>query len=221
MSEKWRIERLSELAQAALDQSSCDSPTSGRVREVPDVRTIRYYTTRGLLDRATEIRGRTAYYGRKHLLQLVGIKRLQSQGLSLVEIQRKMVGLGDRQLVKLADLPSGFFADALSREIASDEVPAKAKTENKDATTDVFDAEQSTSESSRFWAKAPRQESRRTIEASSIPPVMKPATILPIANGVSLLIENLNPELLDEKTQQALASAMANLKETLRDAGIV
>ena len=40
-----------------------------RVRELPDRRTVRYYATLGLLDRPT-IQGRTAFYGRRHLLQL-------------------------------------------------------------------------------------------------------------------------------------------------------
>src|SRR5690348_15034744 len=54
-----------------------EGQASARVRDVPDVRTIRYYTTLGLIDRPAALRGRTALYGRRHLLQLVAIKRLQ------------------------------------------------------------------------------------------------------------------------------------------------
>ena len=86
----WRIEELSSLAERALEASSYQGPPSARVREVPDVRTIRYYTTAGLIDRPAEMRGRTAYYGRRHLLQLVAIKRLQEQGLPLVEVQERL-----------------------------------------------------------------------------------------------------------------------------------
>ncbi len=68
---------------------------NGRVREVPDQRTIRYYTTLGLIDRPAEMRGRTALYGVRHLLQLVAIKRLQTHGLSLAEIQTRVVGRTD------------------------------------------------------------------------------------------------------------------------------
>ena len=77
----------------------------GRVREVPDLRTIRYYTTLGLLDRPAEMRGRTALYGRRHVLQLLAIKRLQGHGESLAAIQRRLLGLPDAELEKLAGLP--------------------------------------------------------------------------------------------------------------------
>src|SRR5262249_3405794 len=82
-----------------------DGQPSGRVRDVPDRRTIRYYTTLGLLDRPAEMRGRTALYGRRHLLQLVAIKRLQARGLSLAEIQERLVGLPNSRLEALAELP--------------------------------------------------------------------------------------------------------------------
>src|SRR5207244_1724793 len=75
---------------------------SGRVREVPDRRTVRYYTTLGLIDRPAEVRGRTALYSTRHLLQLVAIKRLQARGLPLAEIQSRLVGQTDAALRELA-----------------------------------------------------------------------------------------------------------------------
>src|SRR5262245_39472227 len=83
----WTIQELG--AQVALALSvDYPGPPNSRVRELPDQRTIRYYTTQGLLDRPAEMRGRTALYGRRHLLQLVAIKRLQARGLSLSAIQQ-------------------------------------------------------------------------------------------------------------------------------------
>src|SRR5262245_21332887 len=79
---------------------------NGRVRDVPDARTIRYYTTLGLVDRPATLRGRTALYGRKHLLQLVAIKRLQARGASLAEVQERLVGLTEATLARLAELPA-------------------------------------------------------------------------------------------------------------------
>jgi DNA-binding transcriptional MerR regulator len=100
----WTIHELG--AQAALALSvDYPGPANGRVREIPDQRTIRYYTTLGLLDRPAEMRGRTALYGRRHLLQLVAIKRLQARGLSLSAIQQQLLGLGDAALRRLANLP--------------------------------------------------------------------------------------------------------------------
>ncbi|HWB07972.1 MAG TPA: MerR family transcriptional regulator [Pirellulales bacterium] len=75
---------------------------SVRVRDVPDLRTIRYYTTLGLLDRPLDMRGRTAYYGWRHVWQLLAIKRLQLAGVPLVEIQQRLTGAEDRTLKKLA-----------------------------------------------------------------------------------------------------------------------
>jgi DNA-binding transcriptional MerR regulator len=101
----WTLDELT--AQVALALSvDYDGAASGRVRDVPDRRTIRYYTTLGLLDRPAELRGRTALYGRRHLLQLVAIKRLQARGASLVEVQQQLVGLTDTALRRLARLPA-------------------------------------------------------------------------------------------------------------------
>jgi DNA-binding transcriptional MerR regulator len=93
-------------AQVALALSvDYHGPDNGRVREIPDRRTIRYYTTLGLIDRPAEMRGRTALYGQRHLLQIVAIKRLQARGLSLAQIQEQLVGQSDRALDRIARLP--------------------------------------------------------------------------------------------------------------------
>src|SRR3982751_928834 len=102
----WTIEELGGRIVEALADGYRGVP-SGRVRDVPDLRTIRYYTTLGLLDRAAAMRGRTALYGRRHLLQLVAIKRLQASGLSLAEIQERLIGLSDAALRRIADDPEG------------------------------------------------------------------------------------------------------------------
>src|SRR5262245_17549744 len=100
----WTIDELG--AQVALALSvDYDGPDNGRVREIPDRRTIRYYTTLGLIDRPAEMRGRTALYGGRPLLQVVAIKRLQTRGLSLAQIQEQLVGQPDRALHRIARLP--------------------------------------------------------------------------------------------------------------------
>lgn len=86
-------------------------PPNGRVRDLPDLRTIRYYTTLGLIDRPAAMRGRTALYGVRHLQQLVAIKRLQTRGLSLAEIQRHMLDLSASALARLAKLPKEEVVD--------------------------------------------------------------------------------------------------------------
>src|SRR5271170_2857231 len=100
----WDLDSLSAQVALVLADGYPGQP-SGRVRDVPDRRTIRYYTTLGLLDKPAALRGRTALYGRRHLLQLVAIKRLQTAGLSLTEIQARLLGLTDAALESVARLP--------------------------------------------------------------------------------------------------------------------
>jgi DNA-binding transcriptional MerR regulator len=102
---RWTLDELAERVDAAL---AVDYPgqSSGRVRDVPDRRAIRWYTTIGLVDRPAAHRGRTALYGPRHLLQLVAIKRLQARGLSLVAIQQELAGATDTQLARVARVPA-------------------------------------------------------------------------------------------------------------------
>ena len=86
-----------------------------RARDLPDRRTVRYYATLGLLDRPM-IQGRIAYYERRHLLQLVAVKRLQANGLSLNEIQERLFGRSDAELAKIARLPDDANRPDAARE---------------------------------------------------------------------------------------------------------
>jgi DNA-binding transcriptional MerR regulator len=113
----WTLEQLSERVADALAEDY-DGQPSGRVRELPTGRTIRWYTTIGLVDRPAELRGRTAYYTRRHLLQLVAVKRLQAAGASLATVQERLVGATDGTLEDLAKVappttrPARFWAAA-------------------------------------------------------------------------------------------------------------
>src|SRR5579862_7218103 len=106
----WMLDELGARVALAL-QVDYTGQVSGRVRDIPDRRTIRYYTTLGLIDRPAAMRGRTALYGWRHLLQLVAIKRLQANHLTLAEIQRRLVGLTDAALRQVARLPAHFDPD--------------------------------------------------------------------------------------------------------------
>src|SRR4029077_19629897 len=101
----WTLDDLCARVALALADDYAGS-ASGRVGDVPDARTIRYYTTLGLIDRPAAMRGRTALYSERHLAQLVAIKRLQAQGLSLAEVQGRLVGLADAALGELAQVPA-------------------------------------------------------------------------------------------------------------------
>src|SRR6266700_394301 len=99
----WTIDELGAAVALTLSADYEGAPNN-RVRDVPDRRTIRYYTTIGLLDRPTEMRGRTALYGRRHLAQLVASKRLQAAGRSLTEVQEQLIGADDATLFRIAEI---------------------------------------------------------------------------------------------------------------------
>jgi DNA-binding transcriptional MerR regulator len=78
---------------------------NGRVRDVPNERLVRWYVTVGLVDPPLSRRGRVARYGRRHLLQLVAVKRRQAEGQSLAEIQAELAGATDEALAAVARVP--------------------------------------------------------------------------------------------------------------------
>src|SRR3954464_9955240 len=110
----WTLDELTAQVALALAVDYPGQP-SGRVREVPDRRTVRYYTTLGLIDRPADVRGRTALYTTRHLLQLVAIKRLEAGGPSLAEVQARLVGQPDSALRELARLPAGWVPEPAAR----------------------------------------------------------------------------------------------------------
>ncbi|MEU4237673.1 MerR family transcriptional regulator [Actinoplanes sp. NPDC026619] len=98
------MDELVERVRQALEAEYPGAP-NGRVRDVPDRRAIRWYTTIGLVDRPLGMRGRTALYGPRHLQQLVAIKRWQAEGRSLAEIQADFVWLSPEALSDASRVP--------------------------------------------------------------------------------------------------------------------
>jgi DNA-binding transcriptional MerR regulator len=112
------LDELTDQVESALAVDYPGAPT-GRVRDVPDQRVIRWYVTRGLVDRPLASRGRVALYGRRHLLQLVAIKRRQADGRSLAEIQAELAGATDDRLAEVAQLPVTRVVGGEGRRTAS------------------------------------------------------------------------------------------------------
>ena len=100
----WTLDELTARVAAALDGTAYAGAPNGRVRDVPDARAIRWYATIGLVDRPT-MRGRTALYGPRHRAQLVAIKRRQSEGRRIADIQVELSEAPDALLWEIADLP--------------------------------------------------------------------------------------------------------------------
>ena len=137
MDDQWTLSEL--VSEVAARIAALPPPKNGQVRAVPDDRTVRYYGTIGLLDRPLAMRGRTALYGRKHLAQVVAIKRLQHAEKSLADIQALWPTLDDATLARMSgvELPRrkprrDFWradvdvqAVASSREAASASAPTR------------------------------------------------------------------------------------------------
>jgi DNA-binding transcriptional MerR regulator len=102
------MDELVERVRVALSAEYPGAP-NGRIRDLPDRRSIRWYTTTGLVDRPAGTRGRTALYGRRHLLQLVALKRRQAEGRTLAEIQAELTGASDEALAGVARVPEGLL----------------------------------------------------------------------------------------------------------------
>jgi hypothetical protein len=132
---------LAELAGRAAKALADVRAPNGRVTELPDARMIRWYATIGIVDKPSGFRGRTALYGRRHLLQLVAVKRLQAQGLALAEIQAELTGATEATLHRIAGLPEidGSTVDARS---AGDPL-------------DTVDGATPAASGPRFWAARP------------------------------------------------------------------
>jgi DNA-binding transcriptional MerR regulator len=210
MNERWTIEQLAPLVERALDLSGYDGQHSGRVRGLPNLRTIRYYTTLGLLDPPAEMRGRKAYYGRRHLVQLVAVKRLQSRGLSLAQVQQALAGIDDLALAELASLPADFWDRAATQwdqDIEAHPAP--------------------TGQRSSFWAAEPKvapHQNVQNVESDGEPaadseelPVPRLALHLPVLDGVQLVLEGIDPARWTTEAIARLKGPLQALAQTLRD----
>ena len=97
----WTLDELVRRVAACLADPAYPGAPNGRVRELPDRRAVRWYTTTGLVDRPA-MQGRTALYSPRHLLQIVAVKRRQAEGRSLAEIQAELAGATDDTLRRVA-----------------------------------------------------------------------------------------------------------------------
>ena len=209
-TELWTIHQLSAEVERAL-AVDYEGSRNGRVRDIPDLRTIRYYTTAGLLERPAEMRGRTALYGRRHLLQLVAIKKLQVRGLSLTQVQERIAGATDATLRRLA----GWRAEA-DVEMNEDSAPSPGTGRNVAA--------------SPFWKSlpAPVPTRPRAIDESGERTAAKPERSSPVpsyeemtslqaiglADHVMLLVDPARP--IDRQELPAIRKAAAPLIRYLR-----
>jgi DNA-binding transcriptional MerR regulator len=107
----WTLETLTALVAEATRRLGLHQD-NGQVADAPNARAVRWYQSQGLVRRPQQ-RGRVAYYGVAQLREIVAIKRLQSQGLALDEVQRRLLGMSDEELRVTAGVPADLEVTAV------------------------------------------------------------------------------------------------------------
>ncbi|GIE06674.1 hypothetical protein Adu01nite_80240 [Paractinoplanes durhamensis] len=186
------MEELVDRVRQALEAEYPGAP-NGRVRDVPDRRAIRWYSTIGLVDRPLGMRGRTALYGPRHLQQLVAIKRWQAEGRSLAEIQADFVWLTPEGLTDASRVPAQLLA-------TDDEPPEHAPRP-------------------RFWADRP-VTGLVAGAAPAEPPIRDiPAPVHGVTLGGGAILLLPHPASGDDRTE--IAAAAAPLLRLLESRGLI
>jgi DNA-binding transcriptional MerR regulator len=96
----FTIDELVAVAGDLLRQSAV-TQTRWKVGQIPDVRTVRFYSSTGLLPKPLDYRGSAALFGYRHLLTLLAIKNLQAQFLPLQEVRKRLAQLDEEGLEQL------------------------------------------------------------------------------------------------------------------------
>ncbi len=212
---RWRLEQLVDRVGRVLSEEG-PGGESRRVRWMPDARTARYYTTLGLLSRPAEMRGRTAYYGVRHLLELLTIKRLQSHGCSLEEVQRRLAGQPEDLLRELARAPE--WALRPDEEFAGAGGSARAAfwqaTPSEPAPVD----EPSPDGWAEMLAPARPQLHQATTPVATAP-ACAAAVAVRLAPGATLILE-LAPEALGPRQVRAIRDSARELLDLLGQLGL-
>jgi hypothetical protein len=242
----WTLDELTERVGAALAVGYRGQP-SGRVRDLPDRRAIRWYTTIGLVDRPAAIHGRTAMYGPRHLLQLVAIKRLQAQGRSLVAIQAELAGATDAQLARVAQVADSTRSPAGEAPAAPEAVPPPAPPPRRPAALGIGPAVapsgaaatpapatapdgvaictpgpgKAPARPARFWRERPAEA--EAVDAAAVTPVGEAAEVATLrgvwlGERATLLLDPARP--LDDADLRAILEAARPLLEALRARGL-
>ena len=130
----WTLDELVQRVAVCLADPAYPGAPNGRVRDLPDRRAVRWYTTTGLVDRPA-MQGRTALYSPRHLLQVVAVKRRQAEGRSLAEVQAELTGATNDTLRRVAAIPEEVITEPPEPEHAPPPVRPSRR--------------------SRFWAEPP------------------------------------------------------------------
>ena len=208
---RYTIAELADASAAALDALGI-AARNGQVRDRPDIRTIRYYATLGLIDPPAEMTGRTARYGGRHLLQILAVKTVQARGDSLAGAQRTLVGASDEEL-------RSAIGPGLPAALAAVPPPALA------AVPEGSDARRAAGHP--FWLTSPAapaaavpavEPSAEVLHAEDAGMRPRPFVAVPLDAGATLLIEGAAVGTIDTA---ALRAAAGPLLAYLTEAGLL
>lgn len=94
------VKELADAAEQVLKEIG-SSQEKGTVTEYPNERTIRFYITEGLLPPSETKQGAASVFGYPHLLTLLVIKQLQSDGLPISIIRQLVAGKAVTELEQI------------------------------------------------------------------------------------------------------------------------
>ena len=94
------LPEFTAVAERVVDALNLEQ-SRGTVTSVPDERTIRYYLAEGLIQPADERQGTASVFGYLHLLQVVAVKKLQTEHLPIRKIRELVSGKGEEELESL------------------------------------------------------------------------------------------------------------------------
>src|SRR3954447_18585085 len=144
------------------------------------------------------MRGRTALYGPRHLLQLVAVKRRQAQGRRIAEIQQELTGAGEAALRAIAELPDALLDPTVELAAGGEQA---AVTSTRPA---------------RFWTERPAPPPPPDAPAADHPgPAL--LTGVPLGGGAVLLL----PAAPDHDDLSAITAAAGPLLDLLSARGLL
>ncbi len=193
---------LGELGARVIASLATDYPgvTNRQARDLPNARAIRWYASLGLLDKPAAWQGRLALYGPRHLMQLVVIKRLQADGLSLLEVQQHLTGRTDAELAAIARVPDDVVA---------------AQSEPYTAVV----SPRPTRRGRAFWTDAPVEVPGASMPAPRASPIPQAVQGVVLDDGTTLTFPCPRP--LAAEDLEALRAALEPVRDVLRARGLV
>lgn len=221
MEKHLTLSELADLAQRAVEAVAV-APKSNQAKSRPAPRMLRYYQSIGLLSPPAAVRGRTPLFGRRHLEEVLAVKRLQADGVSLEDVRSRLEGLDASGLSALARFPEELVPEGL----ASGD-PEESPDEPAEAPTPASRTR------SAFWSSAPPSApappapplrsggvtSRSTALPAASPVTSSVVTGVRLVPGADLVLHSSRPLTLEESAE--LSAAAAPLLSALTRLGLL